>query len=111
MIRPSEGLSGNNNTYTADGFYSLLSPINDTNYQVQFMPAESTDYAPGYDGPRARPTPISLGWDSTQWVVKDFYDLVIPEKYNNVKEPFLRLNEKHSDNSSTPRIVYLDKSA
>jgi len=77
---------------------------------VEFMDVDSsiTTYDGGYDTLQARPTPISLVWDATQWAIIDFYDLVVNQKD---KEAFLQLDAKYPATKVTPRIVYLDKSA
>jgi len=58
----------------------------------------------------SRPTPISLMWDSTQWVIGDFYDIEIPKKESKSKEPYLVLDAKYPATDTTPRQVFLDKS-
>jgi hypothetical protein len=102
--------SSNINASAYDSYYSSSS--NGARYdEAQSVPNGSTDRSLSHDTSKARPTPNSLGWDRTQWAIKDFYDLVVPDKGTSLKEPILKLDARYPDASLTPRIVYLDKSA
>jgi hypothetical protein len=97
-----------------------------SSYQPAATPTSQsvTTYSSSYDStPREsrqaanpRPTPSSLGWDATQWVIRDFYDLKLPSKEKDspnvgLKEAVLVLDEKYPAAERTPRIVYLDQSS
>jgi hypothetical protein len=102
--------SSNINASAYDSYYSSSS--NGARYdKAQSAPSGSTESSLSHDASQARPTPNSLGWGYTQWAIKDFYDLVVPDKGTSLKEPVLKLDARYPDTSSTPRIVYLDKSA